>query len=252
MGFAGILAKQNEFLRSRTIIQIDYGEEEPQKSGTMIDLHTHTLLSDGELLPSELVRRAEVKGYTAIAITDHCDRSNIDFVVPRIVKVAKILNRYWKNIRVIPGVELTHIPLEEISPLIKYAKNKGAKIVVVHGETLSEPVIPGTNRKAIESAVTILAHPGNISESDARLAAKNGVYLEITTRKNHNATNRHVAEIARKTGAKLVLNTDTHKPDDLTTRAEAERVLMDAGLSQAEIAQVFNNSVNLSKNLDKS
>ena len=30
----------------------------------MIDLHTHTLFSDGELLPSELVRRAEaVLGY---------------------------------------------------------------------------------------------------------------------------------------------------------------------------------------------
>jgi putative hydrolase len=103
-------------------------------------------------------------------------------------------------------------------------------------------VIPGTNRKAIESGATILAHPGNISEEDALLAAKRGVYLEITTRKNHCVTNRRVAEIARKTGAKLVLNTDTHKPEDITTRAEAERVLSEAGLSQAEIAQVFNNS----------
>ncbi len=214
----------------------------------MIDLHTHTLLSDGELLPSELVRRAEVKGYKAIAITDHCDRSNIDFVVPRIAKVAKILNRYWKNIRVIPGVELTHVPLEDIGPLIKYAKSKGAKIVVVHGETLSEPVIPGTNKKAIESGAAILAHPGNISEEDARLAAKKGVCLEITTRRSHNLANKHVAEMARKTGAKLVLNTDTHKPDDLTTKAEAERVLTDAGLSRAEITQVFNNSLNISKN----
>ena len=208
----------------------------------MIDLHTHTLLSDGELLPSELVRRAEVKGYAAIGITDHCDRSNIDFVVPRIVKVSKILNRYWKNIRVIPGVELTHVPLEEISPLIKYAKSKGAKLIVVHGETLSEPVIPGTNRKAIESGATILAHPGNISEEDARLAAKRGVYLEITTRKSHRITNKRVAEMARKTGAKLVLNTDTHKPEDITTKRDAEAVLSEAGLSQAEIEQVFNNS----------
>ncbi|MEK7309147.1 MAG: PHP domain-containing protein, partial [Nitrospirota bacterium] len=31
----------------------------------MIDLHTHSLLSDGVLLPSELIRRAYVIGYKA-------------------------------------------------------------------------------------------------------------------------------------------------------------------------------------------
>lgn len=208
----------------------------------MIDLHTHTLLSDGELLPSELVRRAEVKGYKAIGITDHCDRSNIDFVAPRIVKVAKSLNLYWKNIKVIPGVELTHVPLEEIESLIKYARGKGAKIIVAHGETLSEPVLPGTNKKAIESGVDILAHPGNISEEDAILAAKKGVYLEITTRKNHSSANKHVAEMARKAGAKIIINTDTHKPEDITTKADVDIILRGAGLSQPEIEKVIRNS----------
>src|SRR3989338_5287081 len=116
----------------------------------MIDLHTHTLFSDGELLPSELVRRAEVKGYTAIALTDHVDFSNIDLVLPRIVRVCKVLNKRWK-IRSIPGVEITHAPLEEIRRLVKFARKSGAKIVVVHGETVSEPVIKGTNRRAIEA-----------------------------------------------------------------------------------------------------
>ena len=37
----------------------------------MIDLHTHSFFSDGVLSPSELIRRAVVKGYKAIAITDH-------------------------------------------------------------------------------------------------------------------------------------------------------------------------------------
>ncbi len=43
----------------------------------MIDLHTHTTLSDGELLPAELVRRAEMSGYQAIALTDHVDSGTI-------------------------------------------------------------------------------------------------------------------------------------------------------------------------------
>ena len=30
----------------------------------MYDLHTHTILSDGEMLPIELIRRMAVMGYT--------------------------------------------------------------------------------------------------------------------------------------------------------------------------------------------
>ena len=37
------------------------------------DLHTHTVFSDGELIPAELVRRAMVLGHDVIAITDHVD-----------------------------------------------------------------------------------------------------------------------------------------------------------------------------------
>lgn len=207
----------------------------------MIDLHTHTLLSDGELLPSELARRAEVKGYEAIGITDHCDWSNIDFVVPHIVKVSERLNLHW-GIKVIPGVELTHVPLEEIEPLVKFAKEHGAKIVIVHGETLSEPVIKGTNKKAIECGADILAHPGNITEADARLARDKGVSLEITARKNHKMTNKHVAEVSRIAGAKLVLNTDAHKPEDLITEKIARDVLTEAGLAASAIEEVFKNS----------
>ncbi len=218
----------------------------------MIDLHTHTLLSDGELLPSELARRALVLGYEAIGITDHCDSSNIDFVIPRIVKVSKVLNKYWK-IKVIPGVELTHVPLEEIGPLVEFARKNGAKIVIMHGETLSEPVIKGSNRRGIECGVDILAHPGNIIEEDAALACEKNVFLEITTRKNHSTTNRHVANIASQTGAKLVLNTDTHKPEDLVTEKLARGVLSNAGLPQKGVEEAIRNSKEIiARNLDKS
>ena len=212
----------------------------------MIDLHTHTLFSDGVLLPAELVRRAEVKGYTAIAITDHVDMSNIDFVIPRIVKVCKIINKNWK-IKAIPGIEITHAPLKEIPKLVKYARIKGAKIVVGHGETISEPVIPGTNRAFIEAKVDILAHPGKISEKDAILAGKNGVYLEITTRKSHSKTNKHVYRLAKQCRTNLVLNTDSHQPDDLINDAVKERSLRSLGMTRSEINKTSANSVRLIK-----
>jgi histidinol phosphatase-like PHP family hydrolase len=213
----------------------------------MIDLHTHTLFSDGCLLPSELVRRAQVKGYEAIALTDHVDSSNIDFVLPRLVRVCKTLNRHWK-IRAIPGAEVTHAPLEEIGSLVKYARKLGAKIVLVHGETVSEPVIQGTNFCAIEAGCDILAHPGMITKSDIKLAKTKGVCLEITTRTNHMATNRRLVEMAIPAGAKLVLNTDGHSEDDLVTDSQATAILRKIGLKPADIMAVFNNSRILVKN----
>jgi len=210
----------------------------------MIDFHTHTILSDGELIASELVRRAVVKGYEAIAITDHVDRSNIDFVLPRIVKVAKELNKYWK-IKVLPGVEISHVPLQEIGRLIRFARKKGAKIVLVHGETIVEPVIPGTNRKAIEGGADILAHPGRLSIQDARLAAKKGVYVELTTRKNHRKTNTEVIKAARQTGVKMVLNTDTHSETDLIDDRKAKRFLKQLHLKESEIEKIISNSKKL-------
>jgi putative hydrolase len=207
----------------------------------MIDLHTHSLFSDGVLVPSELVRRAVMKGYEVIAITDHGDASNLDFIIPRIAATCKELNRRW-NIKALPGIELTHIPPETFPELTARSRSLGAVIVVAHGETLVEPVHPGTNRAAIEARVDILAHPGLITKEEMELAKRNGVYLEITTRKGHSLSNGHVAKIAAETGADLVIDTDTHEPGDLVADELARNILLGAGLNQDAIAPVFRNS----------
>ncbi len=207
----------------------------------MIDLHTHSLFSDGALVPAELVRRAVVKGYEAIAITDHADSSNIDFIIPRIIRAAEDLSGLLP-ITVIPGIELTHVPPKSIKALVNQARKMGAKLVVMHGESPVEPVAEGTNRAAIAAGVDILAHPGLITDKDASLAARNGVFLEITARSGHSLTNGHVARTALKAGAMLVLDTDAHEPEDLIDDAFAEKVLFGAGLSAKECAAVFRNS----------
>jgi putative hydrolase len=212
----------------------------------MIDLHTHSLFSDGVLVPSELVRRAVMKGYEVIAITDHGDASNLDFIIPRIAAACKELNRRW-NIKALPGIELTHIPPETFSELTERARSLGAAIVVAHGETLVEPVHPGTNRAAIEARVDILAHPGLITKEETELAKKNGVYLEITTRKGHSLSNGHVAKIANETGAQLVIDTDTHEPGDLVTDELARNILLGAGISPDAIGSIFQNSKKLAE-----
>ncbi len=207
----------------------------------MIDLHTHSLFSDGELIPSELVRRAEVIGYRALAITDHADSSNLDWIVPRLIQVCQDLNPHGE-VRAIPGIELTHLPPALIAPLTSRARALGAKVVLVHGETVVEPVPPGTNHQAIEARVDILAHPGLISEEDVNLAREKGVFLEITSRQGHSLTNGHVARLAQKAGAPLVLNTDTHIPQDLITREKALKVALGASLGSNDFERMLENS----------
>ncbi|MFH1868584.1 MAG: histidinol phosphate phosphatase domain-containing protein [Candidatus Omnitrophota bacterium] len=214
----------------------------------LIDLHAHSLLSDGTLMPSELVRRYEVAGFRAVVIADHADSSNIDIIVTSLAKVCNELNKYWK-IKAVPGVELTHLPLQQFSELIKYARENGAKVIVGHGESPVEPVIKGTNRAAIEAGVDVLAHPGNILKEDAELAAKKGTLLEITTRRGHSKTNSHVAQVAKSVSAKLVINSDSHTPEDIPNELLINSVAQQAHLTAADIAIAHSNAENLLKRI---
>ena len=201
-----------------------------------IDLHMHTFLSDGELLPIELARRAAVMNHQVIAFTDHASLSNLEDIINKGTRDALLAEEF--GLKVLPGVEITHVPPSKIAEVSEKAKKLGAKIVVIHGETISEPVAPGTNHESIMCEfVDILAHPGFISEEDVKLAADRGTILEITSRPSHALTNGHVAKLAQKYGAEMVVNTDTHSPKDLITEERALQIAMGAGLKKAEAEQ---------------
>jgi len=207
----------------------------------MIDLHTHTLFSDGELLPMELARRAKVKGYTILGISDHVDMTNIEHVASSILKIKKYAELH-AGIIIVPGCELTHCPAKKIGELTVLARKLGFAYVVVHGETIAEPVEEGTNAAAIEAGVDILAHPGLITEKEVENARERGILLEISARKGHSLTNGHVARLARSTGAKLVLNTDTHSPSDLITDGEGLSIVRGAGLTIDDFTEMQKNA----------
>ncbi len=204
----------------------------------MFDLHCHSIFSDGELIPAELLRRVAVMGYEAIAITDHADHANIDLIIPRILAAARALNQVSPT-KLMAGIEITHVPPMMIPELISRARALGAEIVVVHGETLVEPVEPGTNMAAIKGGADILAHPGLITEEEVKLAAEYSVFLELSGRKGHCLTNGHVAHLARRLGANLVINSDGHAPEDFMTPEFAFKVGLGAGLSPKEVEKLY-------------
>lgn len=205
----------------------------------MYNLHTHTLLSDGALLPSEVTVRYLSLGYRAIAITDHADYSNIKSAARAVLE----FTRHWPSrvmpIKVLPGIELTHLPLEQFKPLAKYARSKGIQVVVAHGQTPVEPMLKETNRAALEADIDILAHPGIISKEDAALAKTKGIFLEVTSRKGHREANAYIVKLAKETGAKLILNNDSHAPEDIISIEKLEEVAAEAGLMRSDIDRIY-------------
>lgn len=207
----------------------------------MIDLHTHTLLSDGELILAEHIRRAEVAGYRILGVSDHTDLANLPVVLPQALAAAR-----WENkldrLLMLAGTELTHVRPEHLRPAVEMARKLGAHYVIVHGETIAEPVVPGTNRAAIEAGADILAHPGLITLEDARAAAECNVLLEISGKSGHSLTNGHVLRMARETGAKVIFGSDAHSDEQMPSREYAEKIMRGAGMTAEEITAAFANA----------
>jgi histidinol phosphatase-like PHP family hydrolase len=199
----------------------------------VVDLHTHSIHSDGQLAPAELARRAFVKGCRYLGLSDHVDQSNLGQCLGAALAAARELSGAI-GLTLLAGVELTHVPPGQISDMVKRARSLGAVFVVVHGESPVEPVAPGTNMAAIEAGADILAHPGLLTPMEATLAAEKGVFLELSARGGHGFANGLVARLARANGAQLLINSDAHAPEDLMTADFQRTVGLGAGLSAEE------------------
>ena len=203
------------------------------------DFHTHSFLSDGVLSPVELIRRALAAGYHAIAVTDHVGPGNLELVLDQLNRDCALASEHWA-IRALPGVEITHVPAASVAALARRAREAGAAVVVVHGETVVEPVDPGTNRAAIDcDDVDVLAHPGLLTAEEAARAAARGCFVEVSSRKGHSLANGLVVRNALAAGVKLLLNSDAHEPLDLLHERLALAVLRGAAVPDSEITTIL-------------
>ncbi len=205
----------------------------------LYDFHTHTFLSDGVLTPMELIRRCIYNGYTAMAITDHVASGTMQRTIEETRGDAMLAAERW-DFTCLVAVELTHAPASAIAQLAARARHLGAELVIVHGETIVEPVEPGTNLAAVSCPqVDMLAHPGLLAEEEAFLAEENDVFIEVTHRQGHCLTNGLVVKRALGAGARLVVNSDGHAPGDYLTEELARQIAVGAGVPESRIQEVL-------------
>lgn len=89
------------------------------------------------------------------------------------------------------------------------------------------------------SDIDVLGHPGLITIDDAETAKENDIALEISARCGHSLSNGHVAKIAREVGANLIIDTDTHSPDNLINYEMAYKIGLAAGLTEKEVVKAL-------------
>ncbi len=207
----------------------------------MIDLHVHTVLSDGTQTPADAMRYARMAGYRAIAFTDHADMSSMGHILDRLRPMIRPYSIH-AGIDLFAGVELTNIPAALIPDTIREARELGAQVVCVHGQTLGDLVEEGTNLAAIEGGADILCHPGLITEEEATLAAERGVLLEISTRPSNALANGHVVATARRCGARMVINNDAHARQDFIPQDLRRAIAIGAGMTPEEFRTAEENS----------
>jgi putative hydrolase len=202
------------------------------------DFHAHTFLSDGENSPTDMWSAAERTGHRLLALTDHVA---LEDPTPLLRRLAEEAVAYENGpMATLVGVELSKVPPSKIAEAARRARRAGAKIVIVHGETLMEYVPPGTNHAALAAPeVDLLAHPGLLSEKDAELAHAHGKVLELSARRMHGLTNGHVASLALANRVDLAVDSDAHRFDELVPVELARRIAQGAGLRPDQVTSAI-------------
>lgn len=205
------------------------------------DFHSHTFLTDGDASATNMWAAADRLGHRCLAITDHIGMEDPRPLLERLREES----RAWEGseLQTLIGVEVTDLPPRRIADAVRQARNAGAEVVIVHGETTSEPVLAGTNRAAVElNDVDVLAHPGFITVEEAELAKSHDVVLEISARAIHGMTNGHVVQTALQVGNDLVVDSDAHRTSQLVTAEDARRVARGAGVPESTLHRVLEES----------
>jgi len=237
------------------------------------DYHTHTVYSHGSGSVEDNVRVALSKGLNEIAIADH-GISHISYGIKRsqIKKLRQEIDNVQKkypDIKILMGIETNLTSLDgDIDLPYEYRDYFDIVLMGFHKavwpkdfksgyylflKNLVAPIMPELSRRlrelntlamvrAIERhKIDIITHPGAKINIDTRLlaqkAAARGTLLEINA--SHGYMREEYVRVAKEQGAKFIVNSDAHKPDDVGNFAKAIDIVKKAGLKKEDIVNML-------------
>lgn len=233
------------------------------------DFHTHTIYSHGKGTIQQNVEVAIKKGLREIAITDHgyghllygVKKKNIEVMRKEI----EVINKSTDKIKVKLGLEANIVSVdgkldidEEVMKkldIVLAGYHFGAlpknvfQGAMIHGTNFLARYFPTVDKKArvintkavveaiYKNKIDILTHPGAKANIDtrevAKAAAQRGTILEINS--SHGYLTVEYIKIAMKEGAKFVINSDAHRPEDVGNVQSGIQRALEAGLGVDQI-----------------
>jgi len=197
------------------------------------EVHVHSTYSDGRNTIEEMVKAAQKRGYSYLAISDHSERLR----VARGVSVADLkkkrkeidaLNKKVKNFTVLMGSEVEIDSDGDLDYNTKVLGELDVVIGAVHsGFEQSSKQLTQRIIKAIKNKnVNIIAHPTGVHlgkrepyavdfKEICKAAVDYNVFLEINAFPIRLDLNSQNVYYAKQLGVKFVINTDSHNIDHL-------------------------------------
>lgn len=234
------------------------------------DLHTHTRYSHGKGSVLENVSAALGKGLQVVGITDHGPRSApwvgasvSDFAAMQ--REVREVDRRAPAIRVLAGVECNivsaggdldlpyemrselDIVLAGLHPAVRHVSGRDWVLLSANNwaarfSTRMRRKARLINTQAVVEAVyrneiDVITHPGYHLDIDtaelARACAQRGTALEINAR--HQEMTAAFVRVAAQQGARFVISSDAHRPEDVGSLAAGIAVALGAGLEPEQV-----------------
>lgn len=157
-----------------------------------VEMHCHTVASDGDMQPKELVQNAIQRGYKGICVVDHNTTSNVDEVKKYGEKYGLVVaggiewTTFWGHLTVIGGnskINWLDINPKNINACIVEARQSGDIVTLAHPKRMGWPFCAGcyndfdiTNWDYLTSYEVWSHYNPNTSQSDL-LAKKEWISL---------------------------------------------------------------------------
>lgn len=204
-----------------------------QEKDIQADVHMHTTWSDGTLSVDELVDACAARGYSWMAITDHSKYMKfVNGLTEERLRKQRVeieaARKKHPEMTILCGVEMDILPDGSLDYEDDFLKEMDYVIASIHSkfDQTEEEIMQRLENACCNPYVSLIAHPTGriIGRRDGyavnidrlvELAAETGTALEMNANPGRFDLTASSLAKAKAAGVKLMINTDTHRPEML-------------------------------------